>query len=175
MSLFYYNILLSHEYPTGRMKCPSRKKGDWFHSIALFCPIDINTIKDNYVSCSIIHFYGQKGSPVLCSIFSKLRCIGIHHNNKIFVLECFTNSFGVIGHIRTSLGYEEGFGKCDMKFDDIVKIAFEKWGYEQIPYAHQRNESYNCVAFVDDILIMVRDGIWNKRIIDMHEKHRLVL
>jgi len=157
------------------MKCPERKKGDWFHSIALFCSVDIYHIKDNYVSCSIIHFYGKKGSPVLSNISSKIKCVGMHNFKKIFVLECFPNSFAVIGDIRTSLGYEPGFGKCDMKFDDIVKIAFKKWGYEQIPYAHQRNESYNCVAFVDDILIMVRDGIWNKRIIDMHEKHRLVL
>ena len=46
MTLFYYNILLSHEYPIGRMKGPTRKKGDWFHSISVFSSVDINSIKD---------------------------------------------------------------------------------------------------------------------------------
>ena len=175
MTLFYYNILLSHEYPIGRMKGPTRKKGDWFHSISVFSSVDINTIKDNYVSCRIIHFHGEKGSPILSTNNSKIKCIGTHCNTKIFVLECFSHSFGVIGDIKTDNGYEQGFGSSNMNFNDILDIAVSKWGNEKIPYAHQRNESYNCVAFVDDILIRVRDGIWNKRIVDLHDKHRLVL
>jgi hypothetical protein len=38
---------------------------------------------------------------------------------------------------------------------------------------HKRNESYNCVAFVDDILVCAIKGDWNKRINIMHKKYGL--
>lgn len=175
--LFFANILLSNDFPMGRMKGPSRKKGDWYHSISVFTPKNFtqNNNPREFVPCTIIHFWAQNGSPVLATIKTKISFIRRHKGQKLYKIHCYPGSFGVIGHIRTEKGYITGFGNTNKKIKDIIKIAFSKWGYGKIPYAHQRNESYNCVGFVDDILIWTKNDHWNKRIEKLHKKYGLYI
>ena len=173
---YFANILLSHELPMGRNKVPCRKKGDWFHSISVFSenefPIDDNGKQNN---CTIIHFFSENGSPVLEKINSKICFVKTHKNKSIYKIDCWPNSWGVIGDIRTETSYINGCGKTPMFMDKILSNAFDKWSHNKIPYAHQRSESYNCVAFVDDILYFSSNGIWNKRIENNHIKYGLYL
>ena len=173
----FANILLSGDHPFGRMSAPKRKKGDWYHSVAVFADESINdlSIGANPIKCVVIHFFGHNGSPVLEKIDTYIRCTRKHIDKKLYILSAWDKSIGVVGDIRTKKGYEKGYGICCQPIDKIISTAFQKWGYERIPYSHQRNESYNCVAFVDDISIQASTGIWNKRIVDMHYVHGLYL
>jgi hypothetical protein len=173
----FANILLTKDIPMGRMHAPKRKKGDWYHSISVFANenIDELPVGSNPIECFVIHFFGHKGSPVLSKLRTTIKCVRKHVGKKMYVLSAWGASLGVIGDIRTCKGYEKGFGSSSTPIDKIISVAFQKWGYEQIPYAHQRNESYNCVAFVDDILVWAATNQWNKRIIDMHSRHGLYI
>lgn len=173
----FANILLTDDHPMGRMNAPKRKKGDWYHSIGVFANKSIVglPIGSKPIDCTVIHFFGHRGSPVLSRLRTKIRCIKKHMGEKLYILSAWDTSVGVIGDIRTDNGYENGAGACDIPIQQIESTAFEKWGNEKIPYAHQRNESYNCVAFVDDILVWASTGRWNPRIIDMHAHHKLYI
>lgn len=177
MSIHFANILLSNDLLTGRMNVPTRKKGDWYHSVAVFCNKSIYDliIDDGDVDCTVAHFYGNNGLPVFSFFKTTIKCIGTHKSRKLYCLDAWKDSFAVIGDIRTEKGYEPGYGKTSMDIDIILCSAYGKWGDEQIPYAHQRNESYNCVGFVDDILCWVKDMKWNKRIEDCHAKYGLYI
>lgn len=161
----------------GRMHAPKRRKGDWYHSISVFAneSIDELPVGGTPVKCVIIHFFGEFGSPVLSYLESTIKCTKIHMGKKLYMIDAYRTSTCVIGDIRTNNGYECGHGSSSLKIVDIISIALNKWGNEKIPYAHQRNESYNCVAFVDDILHWASHQKWNPRIEDMHKKHMLVL
>lgn len=171
----FANILMTNDYPLGRMHAPKRKKGDWYHSIAVFATksIDDLPIGGSPIECVIVHFFGENGSPVLSFLSSDIRCVRQHMGKKLYEITAWSGSTCVIGDIRTDNGYERGCGSSDMTIDEIVTIAIDKWGNNKIPYAHQRNESYNCVAFVDDILHWSSTRMWNPRIVNMHEKHGL--
>jgi hypothetical protein len=173
---YFANILLSNDLLTGRMKGPTRKKGDWYHSVAVFSNKSIYDLDvgDNTL-CWVVHFYGDTGSPVLSSFKSVIKCDKIHNNKKIYCLDAWKYSFGVIGDIRTENGYEQGYGVTSMSVDVIIFSACGKWGDNKIPYAHQKNESYNCVGFVDDILCWAKDMKWNKRVDDCHAKYGLYI
>jgi hypothetical protein len=176
-TVYFANILLSLDNPMGRMLAPRRKKGDWFHSISVFSSEDINNlpIGGQFVKCSIIHFFGHNGNPVLDITNTSIRCVRNHMGKKLYNVSEWSDSVAVIGDIRTSNGYECGHGSTEISFKDIKHAAIGKWGIEKIPYVHQRNESYNCVAFSDDILVWAKTKKWNKRIDDMHEKHGLYI
>ena len=173
----FANILMTNDYPMGRMHAPKRKKGDWFHSVSVFSRKSINELPVGGppVNCIIIHFFGDNGSPVLNYLDSTIKCIKMHKGKKLYVIDAWSTSVCVIGDIRTNEGYECGYGYSNLTITEIVFAAINKWGNEKIPYSHQRNESYNCVAFVDDILYWASRQTWNPRIIDMHKKHRLCL
>lgn len=174
--MYFANILLTHEYPLGRQRPTSRKKADWFHSIAVFSENSISELEvGNRISCQIIHFFGSKGSPVLDTFNSTIYCHSIRYGKKIYELSGYGGSYGVIGIIRTIDGQIESDGKTDKSIDEIVKLAYKKWGYNRIPYAHQREESYNCVGFTDDILYFMKYNEWNPRIVQNHKKHGLYI
>ena len=172
---YFANMLLSKDFPMGRMSTPTRKKGDWFHSIAIFCNQNISElpVKGKMIKCTIIHFYGSSGTPVLSLCEAHIKCSSIHKGKKVYSIDLWDDSFAVIGDIKTNNGYEIGHGSSTIVINDIIDIAFNKWGYEQIPYTHQKRESYNCVAFVDDILHICKYHTWNPRIFDMHSKYQL--
>ena len=174
---FFANILLSNHFPPGRMNVSTRKKGDWYHSISVFTTTDINTLSPGgrAINCTILHFYGQNGAPVLEKITSKISCIGTHKGKNLYKISAWPESCAVIGDVRTSDGYKNGYGKTSKSIKNITTAAFDKWGDNKIPYAHQRNESYNCVAFVDDILSWTEKDCWNERIKVMHEKYGLYI
>ena len=175
-SIHYANILLTNDRPIGRMNGPTRKKGDWYHAISVFANSSIADLPiGQQIQCTVIHFYGQKGSPVLSTFETFIKCDSEHRGRKLYILSSWSYSVGVIGAIKTLNGYSQGYGQSDRQIDDIIISAFNKWGYDKIPYSHQRNESYNCVAFVDDILEWANKGYWSKRIEDMHEKHGLFI
>jgi hypothetical protein len=159
------------------MNVPTRKKGDWYHSISVFTTKNINTLspggKD--ISCVILHFYGENGAPVLAKTISKISCIGTHKGKNLYKISAWSESCAVIGDVRTFDGYENGYGKTTKSIKSITTAAFGKWGDNKIPYAHQRSESYNCVAFVDDILSWAGKDCWNERIEAMHEKYGLYI
>ena len=172
----FANIILSHECPMGKEKVPSRKKGDWFHSICVLCNhIIFEMKKGDKFNCKIIHFFGEKGSPVLDQIDSKISYVKEHKGKTIYMIDCWPHSYGVIGDIRTEDGYKDGYGISYMSMNNVTKNAFSKWGNNKIPYTHQYSESYNCVAFVDDILYFLVNNTWNKRIESNHIKFGLYL
>jgi hypothetical protein len=176
-TVYFANILLTSDYPMGRMHAPKRKKGDWFHSISVFSSEDINDlpIDGQSVECTVIHFFGYRGGPVLDITTTSIRCVRKHMGKKLYSVSGWSNYVAVIGDIRTAKGYELGYGSTLTSMDEIKSAAFGKWGSEKIPYAHQRNESYNCVAFSDDILVWAAKNRWNHRIEDMHKKHGLYI
>lgn len=172
--MFFANILLTTEYPLGRMHPPSRPKADWYHSISVFTEKNINDLeKGEEIACNIIHFYGVKGGPVLDISESKIKYHSTKHGKKLFVLDCYKHSYGVIGVIKTKTKSKPGFGKAILTHDEIKELAELKWGGEKIPYAHNRKESYNCVGFTDDILHMAKHGWWNKRVEENQKKFGL--
>ncbi len=175
--LFFANILLSNHFPMGRMNVSTRKKGDWYHSISVFTKKNINTLsfKEKPIKCTILHFYGENGAPVLAKIESKISCIGTHKGNNLYKISAWPESCAVIGDVRFSDGYKKGYGNTTKSIKSIIDAAFGKWGDNKIPYAHQRSESYNCVAFVDDILSWVEKDCWNERIEKMHAKYGLYI
>jgi hypothetical protein len=172
---YFANILLTADHPMGRMHAPKRKKGDWFHSISVFADKNINSLPvgGSSIKCSVIHFYGHLGGPVLDTIKTSIKCVKKHMGKKLYIVKAWSDSIAVIGDIRTIKGYEPGHGSTDLSLSDIKSVAIKKWGNENVPYAHQRNESYNCVAFVDDILVWAATKRWNRRIEKMHAKHGL--
>ena len=175
-TLHFANILLTHEQPFGRMNGPTRKKGDWFHSISVFANTSIVDLTIGVTTpCTVIHFYGEKGSPILDTFETYIKCYKEHRGRKLFNISAWSNSVGVIGDIRTLDGYNSGYGHCNRSIENIISSAFDKWGYNKIPYAHQKNESYNCVAFVDDILVWAKKGYWNDRIESMHNHYGLYI
>ena len=175
MTLHFANIILSSDFPMGRMKPATRKKGDWFHSISLFSETDFTKSSDQ-IDCGVIHFHGERGSPVLESLTTTIHRYGSHKGVDLYTIGAWKSAYGVVGDIRTLDGYENGYGATEaFTFYELVHHAFTKWGYSRIPYAHQRNESYNCVAFVDDIINVAKTGGWSPRIEKMHEKHRLTM
>ena len=171
----FANILLSNDFPMGRAGSATRKKGDWYHSIAVFTDSNIFDIQigEYPVKCKIIHFYGEKGSPVLSVINSKISCMKEHKGKKLYKIHCWSSSYGVIGDVRTHNGFEPGYGNTTKSISEIIIAAYEKWGNDKIPYAHQHNEAYNCVGFVDDILSWAENDYWNLRIEKMHIKYGL--
>ena len=170
----FANILLTDDHPMGRMHGPTRKKGNWYHSISVFANTSIADLPLNkQISCTVIHFYGRRGGPVLETFVTKIRCYKEHMGKKLYNVTAWKESVGVIGDIRTLDGYHSGNGECNTPIKKIVTDAFSKWGSDKIPYTHQREESYNCVAFVDDILEWASKGHWNDRIIARQEKHGL--
>jgi hypothetical protein len=173
----FANILMTNDHPMGRIHAPKRKKGDWYHSISVFAheSIDELPVGGSPVDCVIIHFFGEDGSPVLSYLSSTIKCTKTHIGKKLYEIDAWSTSTCVIGDIRTNNGYECGHGSSIMTIVEIVTAAINKWGDEKIPYTHQRNESYNCVAFVDDILHWASHQKWNPRIVDMHAKHGLCL
>ena len=173
---FFANILLSHEFPIGRSSIHTRKKGDWYHSISVFANESIHELKDNCsLECTVIHFFGENGSPVLDTIQTTITCIGHHNGYKLYRVSRWPHSCAVIGDVRTLKGYEPGYGNCNIPIKDIISAAYGKWGYGKIPYAHQRNESYNCVGFVDDILSWSQFHHWSDRIENLHHKYGLYI
>lgn len=77
--------------------------------------------------------------------------------------------------LRTHNGFEAGYGQTTKSIAKLLTLLM-KMGNNQIPYAHhQHNESYNCVAFVDDILSWAKDDIWSSRIEQLHEKYGLYI
>ena len=176
LSIHYANILLTDDHPIGRMNGPTRKKGDWYHSISVFSNTSIVDLTiGSKIPCTVIHFYGKKGSPVLSTFETYITCHREHRERKLYIVSAWSDSIGVIGDIRTMDGYNPGHGECNRTINNIIISAFKKWGYEQIPYTHQRNESYNCVGFVDDILVWANTGQWNERKEIMHNHHGLYI
>jgi hypothetical protein len=157
------------------MHSPKRKKGDWFHSISVFSHTNINDLPvgGNMVNCTVIHFFGRKGGPVLDMTNTTIRCVKKHIGKNLYTVAAWSDSVAVIGDIRTANGYEPGYGSTYVSINDIKSAAIGKWGDDKVPYAHQRNESYNCVAFVDDILVWAVKKRWNYRIESMHTKYGL--
>lgn len=173
---FFANILLSHEFPSGRCSVHTRKKGNWYHSISVFTNKNILDLKiKSSLKCTIIHFFGNKGSPVLETSESTIMCLDEHKGSKIYRVSLWPSSCAVIGDVRTLKGYKPGYGKCNTPIENIIYAAYEKWGNEKIPYAHQRNESYNCVGFVDDILSWAQYQQWSERIELLHQKYGLYI
>lgn len=167
-------MILSNDLPNGRCKLTNRKRGDWFHSVVVLTEYDIPQNGDP-IQCVIIHFHGEKGSPVLdkqkCNIYQA----GIHIGVPFYCISLWSDSYAVVEKIRTDKKtYEEGYGQSDLTISQISTIAFEKW-FNKIPYIHQRDESYNCIAFSDDLLYFLKYKKWNPRIIENHKKHGLVL
>ena len=176
-TVYFANILLSSDYPMNRMHSPTRKKGDWFHSISVFAHENINDLPvyGRPVDCVVMHFFGRAGSPVLETINTTIKCIKTHIGKKLYTVDAWGDAVGVIGDIRTENGYESGHGNTLTSIDNIKSAAIKKWGNDKIPYSHQRNESYNCVGFSDDILVWAEKNIWNKRIENMHNKYGLYI
>ena len=60
---YFANILLTNDIPMGRMHLPKRKKGDWYHSIAVFSNKSIADlpIGSSPIECVVLHFFGHKG------------------------------------------------------------------------------------------------------------------
>ena len=174
---FFANILLSNHFPPGRMNVSTRKKGDWFHSISVFTNADIDALPVGgpSIKCFVIHFFGHKGGPVLDMTNTSIRCVKKHMGKKLYNVAVWGNSVAVIGDIRTENGYEPGHGSTNLSINEIKAAAIGKWGNEKIAYAHQRNESYNCVAFSDDILVWAAKKRWNQRIEEMHNKYGLYI
>jgi hypothetical protein len=174
---FFANILLFTDMPFGKQGVPTRKKKDWFHSISVLGKSSIYKMKigDIIKKCMVIHFYGEKGGPVLDTTYTDIYCDRIHKGEKIYKLSSYEYSYGVIGDLRIDEDYEKGYGECNYSIDNIINIAYKKWGYEKIPYAHQKGEGYNCVAFVDDILSICKYGKWSKRIERVHDKYKLYI
>jgi hypothetical protein len=174
---YFANILLTADHPMGRMHAPKRKKGDWFHSISVFSDTDINNLPTGgrAIPCTVLHFFGHKGSPVLSTVGTTIRCYRVHMGKKLYTVGAWSDSVAVIGDVRTENGYESGHGRSTMSINEVITASEDKWGNDRIPYAHQRNEAYNCVAFVDDILSWAETQTWNKRIEAMHEKHGLYM
>jgi hypothetical protein len=173
-SIYYANILLTKDIPLGKMHGPKRKKGDWYHSISVFSQNSISDLSiGESIICTVIHFHGKNGGPVLENFETTIKCLRTHIDKKIYCISGLEDSIGVLGDIRTLKGYEKGWGECKIPISDIINASFDKWGKDEIPYSHQRNESYNCVAFVDDILIWVSTNRWNERIEKMHEHYGL--
>lgn len=166
---FFSNILLSDNFLIGRAHAPKRKKGDWRHSIGIFTSMSILRLKkDEDIKCIILHFFGCKGGPVLEKTSSTIKYKKTHIGKRIYSLSYYEGSIGVMGEIRTVNGYEPSNGKSSLSCNQIIRMAKNKWGYEKIPYTHQKKESYNCVGFTDDILYMVKYGEWNPRIVANH-------
>lgn len=176
-STHFANMLLSKDFPLGRMHAPKRKKGDWFHSVAVFSNKNIHelTIGSTIYNCNIIHFHGNCGSPQLDFIYSDITCMSNHMGKKIYSISSWDDTFSVIGDVRTTEGYEKGYGSTNVKIRNIISVANEKWGKCVIPYSHQRSEAYNCVAFVDDILHWCLKGEWSERITKAHKVHGLYI
>jgi hypothetical protein len=173
---YVYNILLSKDFLMGKMSAPTRKKGDWYHSISVFTSNDIEKLNiSEKIPCTIIHFFGRNGSPVLSKIESYISTTSVHRNVRLYNIDSWEYSLCVIGQVRTLNGYEKGTGKCSKSISNIIENAFEKWGDSKIPYAHQRNEGYNCVAFVDDIFSFSTTENWSDRISKVHNKYRLYM
>lgn len=175
VKLFFANILLSNHFPMGRMNISTRKKKDWYHSISVFTSQDITkmSIGGKLIECTILQFYGKNGAPILKKSIAKISCVGEHKNHKLYNISCRLGSCAVIGDLRTLDGYTAGHGMTTKTIENITDAAFDKWGNGKIPYVHQRNESYNCVAFIDDILSWVKEDIWSPRIEKLHEKYGL--
>ena len=172
----FANILLTHDQLIGRMRGPTRKKGDWFHSISVFTKESVADIAvGKKIPCTVIHFYGVDGSPVLDTLDTFIKCTRVHLGKKVYVVSSWSDDIGVIGEIRTLDGYKFGCGQCNNTINSIISAAFSKWGNNKIPYAHQKSESYNCVAFVDDIFEWCDSGNWNTRIESMHQKYGLFI
>ena len=173
----FANMLLSSDFPMGRMHAPKRRKGDWFHSIAVFCDRSIANLPvgGEWVYAEVIHFCGSNGSPKLLTTQTSIKCVKKHMGKKLYTLNVWDDSFAVIGDVRTVDGYKDGFGSCDLPMSKIYAAATDKWGDNKIPYAHQRSEAYNCVAFVDDILHLCTTGVWSPRIVAAHELHGLYI
>lgn len=162
---FYHHILLSEDFFTIKV---SRKKSNWFHSIVV---LTNEKILDKLVNCTILHFYGEKGSPVLEKCMTKIR-----KNVDKYHISLWFDCYGVDEDIRVGNDeYESGCGVSELSCDDIIVLARSKWGDCKIPYAHQRKESYNCIGFSDDLIHMLKYGKWNGRIETNHRKYMLTL
>ena len=176
-TIYFANILLTEDHPMGRSRGPTRKNSGWYHSISVFAHTSISDLPvgGKPVYCKVIHFHGHSGGPVLESFDTYIQCVKNHIGKNIYVVSAWNNSIGVIGDIKTLEGYQAGNGQTKTPINNIVSAAIKKWGDDKIPYAHQRNEAYNCVGFVDDILVWSATGCWNNRIDAMHKKHCLYI
>ena len=176
-TVYFANILLSKDHPMGRSRGPKRNNAGWYHSISVFAYTSISDLPvgGKPVYCKVIHFYGESGGPVLKEFDTDIQCVKKHMGENIYIVSGWDDSIGVIGDIRTLSGYQPGYGQCKTPIENIVNASIKKWGDQKIPYAHQRNESYNCVGFVDDILVWSAKGYWNNRIEAMHNKHGLYI
>ena len=173
-STYFANILLTADHPMGRSHCTTRKKADWFHSISIFSSTSIVDLPiGETTKCTVIHFHGHNGGPVLETFETSIKCTKKHIGKKLYYIPEWSDSAAVIGDIKTLDGLHSGYGECNIPIKNIISTAFNKWGFDRIPYVHQRNESYNCVGFVDDILTWADKGYWNDRIESMHKKHGL--
>jgi hypothetical protein len=169
---YFANILISNELASGRKKVPRRKGADWFHSIAVFTSCNIRFLRKT-IPCIIIHFYGIKGAPVLDVSHTYISYHSTHQKENIYILDSYKNCYASIGTILTENTEEDSVGFSVYEFDIINGLAQSKWGNNNIPYTHNRKESYNCAGFTDDILHMCKYGKWNDRIVNNHNNYRL--
>ena len=72
------------------------------------------------------------------------------------------------------LEVDANLSRLNKSLEDIHIAAYNKWGSNKIPYAHQRNEGYNCVGFVDDIIAFAVTGERSQRIKQVHLKYKLI-
>ena len=174
--MFYATILLSYERPHGREPLPNRRKGDWFHSVAVFANKSIPKMTNGSTQkCLVVHFFGENGGPVMEKSSMNITRDGTHKNKPVYVLSGYTGVYGFLGPVRSINGYIDVTGKFTKDFDRFLENVTEKWGNETIPYCHNRNESYNCVAFTDDVLYYCKYGVWNPRVVQNHEKYKLTV
>jgi hypothetical protein len=171
---FCTNILLSNDFPMGRAGVASRMKGDWFHSVTVITKDDPLRIITE-IPCDVVHFHGDRGSPVLDSNTDTLEFIGTHKGKRMYRLSLWPDAYGVVGKIRDDMGYTQGSVVSLMSINDILEAAYIKWSNDRIPYIHQYSGAYNCVGFSDDLVYMSSNGVWNPRISRLHSKYGLFM
>lgn len=161
---YFYNILLTQNFPEGRGRLCNRNKGDWFHSILLLSKIDIYTLKEGQKTvCDVLDFL--KG-PQLAFHKDTVKLL----KKGVFQL---MDSNGIVSDYR-HFSDESSEGWSDLYPENIYRIAKEKWGDEKIPYTHNYSQAYNCIGFTDDIIHMLKYRQWNPRIEYLHNKYKLI-
>jgi len=158
------NLLLTNNLPLGKGTI-QRKKGDWFHSIVVFSKPDITTLQaEMKIEIQYVHFTNEGVS----FNFSSLQCL----RKNVFYVENF-QSFAILGKIRCESALIDSIISTNLPLHHMISLAFQKWGNERIPYIHQYDESYNCIAFSDDLIYRIKFGEWNPRIVKNHAKYLL--
>jgi hypothetical protein len=162
--MYVYNLLQTTVFPFGRGILCDRRKGEWFHSVLGISDVDIRKLEKGDSAVMTFYDFSNKGvgySPEM----------DITYLEKGVYYEKVAGAFMVISPIRVgSKEYTESATFTELMVEELYSLV-EKW--INMPYSHGYQESYNCIAFVDDIIYNIKYGVWNPRIVANHKKYNL--